>query len=163
MAIMDMPTMLASSYVSNTFNPTDVFTLPTGRSGACDPMGEVETSRIKSVRFPSPPAALSPPPPPLKKDTPMALRYVQVFIADTNKSLSLEDRILFKGEAKMTDLDDNELFFELDIKDILAKHNAKRVKVVNKDAVPQPTGHVFLEPARVRDLKMTVVTIASFG
>lgn len=87
------------------------------------------------------------------------LRIVQVFIVDPNENVSLEDCLLYKGEAKMTDLENNELFFELDIKDILAKHNEKRIKMVNKlikDRVE------YLEPAKIRDLKMNVVDIATF-
>lgn len=86
-------------------------------------------------------------------------RYVQVFICDPNENVPLEECLLYRGEPKLTDLTDQELFFEIDIKSALLKHNDKRVGYVDK-SVKERTDH--LEPARIRDLKMTVVTIASF-
>lgn len=86
-------------------------------------------------------------------------RIVQVFIADTDENVPLDKSMLFSGEQKLTDLTDQELFFEVDIKTLLDKHNAERVKLVDK-SVKERTEH--LEPARIRDLKMTVVVIAAF-
>lgn len=86
-------------------------------------------------------------------------RLVQVFIADVHDSVPLADALLYSGEAKFTDLTDQELFFEIDITSILKAHNDKRTKMVNK-AVKERVEH--LEPARIRDLKMTVVNIATF-
>lgn len=86
-------------------------------------------------------------------------RLVQIFIADTNENVPLADALLYKGDAKFTDLTDQELFFEIDINSILKAHNDKRVKMVNK-AVKERVEH--LEAARIRDLKMTVVNIATF-
>lgn len=86
-------------------------------------------------------------------------RLVQVFIADPDENVPLTDCLLYSGDQKLTDLTDQELFFEVDIKSILDTHNAKRTGFVNK-AVKERVEH--LEPARIRDLKMTVVTIASF-
>ena len=54
---------------------------------------------------------------------------------------------------------DQELFFEIDINSILKAHNEKRIKIVNKDIKDRTE---YLEPARIRDLTMTVVTVASF-
>ena len=94
------------------------------------------------------------------KDFPMApaRRLVQVIIADPNENVSLEDCILFKGEEKVTDATDQELFFELDIKDLLEKHNEKRIKIIDKKVKERTE---YLEPAKVRDLKMVVVTVAN--
>jgi hypothetical protein len=88
-----------------------------------------------------------------------ARRLVQVFIADPDENVPLADCLLYSGEQKLTDLTDQELFFEVDIKSILEAHNDKRVTLVNK-VVKERTE--YLEPARIRDLKMTVVTIAQF-
>lgn len=85
-------------------------------------------------------------------------RVVQVFIADSNDNLSLDDCLLFKGDEKLTDATDQELFFELDIKDMLERHNAKRVKIIDKKVKDRTE---YLEPAKVRDLKMVVVTVAN--
>ena len=85
-------------------------------------------------------------------------RVVQVFIADPNENISLDDCLLFKGEEKLTDATDQELFFELDIKNLLEKHNEKRVKIIDKKVKDRTE---YLEPAKVRDLKMVVVTVAN--
>lgn len=87
------------------------------------------------------------------------LRVVQVWIADTNENIPLDKRILYKGDPKVTEDTDQELFFEINIKEILEKHNAERVKFVNK-AVKDRTE--YLEPVKIRDLKMTVVNLAQF-
>ena len=88
-----------------------------------------------------------------------ARRLVQVVIVDPNENVSLEDCLLFKGEEKLTDATDQELFFELDIKDILEKHNTKRTKIIDKKVKDRTE---YLEPAKIRDLKMVVVNVASF-
>jgi hypothetical protein len=85
-------------------------------------------------------------------------RIVQVFVADPNDNIAIDDCLLFKGEEKLTDATDQELFFELDIKNMLEIHNAKRVKIIDKKVKDRTE---YLEPAKVRDLKMVVVTVAS--
>lgn len=86
-------------------------------------------------------------------------RLVQVFIADPDENVPVADCLLHRGEPVLTDATDQELFFEIDIKTILDAHNAKRVKLIDKK-VKERTEN--LEPAKIRDLKMTVVTIATF-
>jgi hypothetical protein len=86
-------------------------------------------------------------------------RLVQVFIADPNDNIPVDQCLLYSGEQKLTDLTDQELFFEIDIKSLLAAHNEKRVKIVDK-TVKERTE--YLEAARVRDLKMVVATLATF-
>lgn len=78
----------------------------------------------------------------------MTKRVVQVYIIDPSDQVPLEDSMVYMDAAPhLTDLTDQELFFEIDIKGKLAAHNAKRV---------------ILPPVKVRDLKMTVVEIAVF-
>lgn len=86
-------------------------------------------------------------------------RLVQVLIADPNENIPIEQCLLYRGDQKLTDANDQELFFELDIKDILAKHNEARVKIVDKKVKERTE---YLEPAKIRDLKMVVVTVAEF-
>lgn len=86
-------------------------------------------------------------------------RIVQVFIADPNENIPLENRLLYRGDQKLTDLTDQELFFEVDIKTLLAAHNEMRTKIIDK-SVKERTE--YLEAARIRDLKMTVVNVAQF-
>lgn len=99
---------------------------------------------------------------PAKKEPPMATpkrRIVQVFIADTNENIPLEKSILYKGDQKLTDATDQELFFEIDIKAILEQYNAYRTTVRDKKVKEREE---FLEPVKIRDLKMVVVTVAEF-
>jgi len=95
-----------------------------------------------------------------KKESQVTRRLVQVFIADPNENVPLEDSLLYSGDQKLTDATDQELFFEIDMRTILADHNKKRVtfKVKNHSL----DRDVFLEPAKIRDLKMVVVTVAGF-
>lgn len=93
------------------------------------------------------------------KDDVMALRYVQVLIADTDENLPLDRRVIYKGDQKITDLTDQELFFEIDIKTILDSHNSYRTSVINKKVKERTE---MLEPVKIRDLKMVVTTIAEF-
>lgn len=96
-----------------------------------------------------------------KKQMPSA-RIVRVFIADTNENLPLERRVIYKSEEKLTDLTDQELFFEANPAALLAEHNAFRTTVIDK-ALTKATGkESLLEPARIRDLKMVVVDVAAF-
>lgn len=88
-------------------------------------------------------------------------RIVRVFIADPNESLPLDKRILYKSEEFHTDLTDQELFFEANPAAMLAKHNEYRITVMDKK-LSNPQREVKLEPARIRDLKMVVVDVATF-
>lgn len=83
-------------------------------------------------------------------------RIVQVFIADPDEKVPLKHALLYEGQAHLTDLTDQELFFEINIKEILDKHNALRITLKDKDSKEES----YLDPVRIRDLKMTVVTIA---
>lgn len=90
-------------------------------------------------------------------------RIVKVFIADPNENLPLDKRVLYSGEERLTDLTDQELFFEVPIKELLDKHNSDtRTKTADKKASEKAGRDVFLEPIRIRDLKMVVVTVAQF-
>lgn len=98
---------------------------------------------------------------PIEIQTQMATRrIVQVIIADTNDNVPLEACVLYKGTEKLTDATDQELFFETNISDVLAKHNTNRVKWLDKEATKRSGRDVFLEPAKIRELKMVVVTVA---
>lgn len=98
---------------------------------------------------------------PPETEPPMAAtrRLVKVVIVDPNENIPLDQCLLYSGEEKLTDATDQELFFEIDIKDILAKHNEKRGKIVDKKVKERVE---YLEPAKIRDLKMVVVNVASF-
>jgi hypothetical protein len=93
-----------------------------------------------------------------EKQTMSNTRIARVIIADTNESLPLDKRILYMGEEKLTDLTDNELFFELPMADLLVEHN--KVRTATKDKASKDGE--MLPAARIRDLRMVVVDIAKF-
>jgi hypothetical protein len=102
----NLPTMASASHTHSSYSTADFALGVTGPSG---PAG-VEGQGL----FVHKPIQLQP------KGTPMpARRVVQVFIADPNENISLDDCLLFKGIEKVTDATDQELFFELDIKTLL--------------------------------------------
>ena len=168
----DFPSISASTYASQTYGGlgaqdatgSTFFNLTGGSVGALGAIGAARAEPIakqlvRGRRLPVHPATDNTE----EAGTIMAItparRLVQVFIADPNENVPLEQSLLYRGEQKLTDATDQELYFEIDIKDILAKHNEARVKMVDK-AVKERTE--YLEPARVRDLKMVVTTIATF-
>lgn len=90
---------------------------------------------------------------------PSTLRLARVVVFDPTEALPLDKRILVMTEEKPTDLTDQELFFELDVKNILDKHNAVRAQTRDKKASEKAGKDVFLEPIRIRDLRMTVLEV----
>ena len=91
-----------------------------------------------------------------------AMRIVKVIIADTDENLPLDRRVIYTGPEHVTDLTDQELFYEIPIAELLAAHNKLRVETFNTRATVKLQRDVVLEPIRIRDLKMVVVTVASF-
>lgn len=86
-------------------------------------------------------------------------RLVKVVIIDPDDKVPLDKCLLHCSDEHLTDLTDQELFFEIDIKNILDKHNEVRTEIVDK-TIKERTE--YLEPVKVRDLRMVVVTVASF-
>lgn len=87
-------------------------------------------------------------------------RLVQIYIADTDQSVPLKDCLIYSsGEPFVTDMTDQELYFDIELRSVLEAHNVKRVKLYDKSVTAR---NVNLEPARIRDLKMSVVTLATF-
>lgn len=98
---------------------------------------------------------------PQKDEEMSTLRIVRVYIADPNENLPVEKRLLYTGQEQTTDLTDQELFFEVPIQELLKTHNEVRAKTRDKE-VSSKDDPVYLEPVRIRDLKMIVLTIAQF-
>lgn len=86
-------------------------------------------------------------------------RIVKVYIMDPDENVPLDKSLLYEGDETLTDLTDQELFFEVDIKTILADHNTYRKTLVNKK-IKDRTEH--LDAVKIRELKMVVVEIAKF-
>lgn len=89
-------------------------------------------------------------------------RIVQVFIADPNDNVPLDKSVLYTGSQKLTDLTDAELYFEIPINDLLKAHNEMRVKQLDKEASKRSGKDIFMDPVKIRELKMVVITIAQF-
>ena len=90
-------------------------------------------------------------------------RVVQVFIVDTDEDLPLTKAILHQDEIpRLTDATDTELFFEVNIQEKLEAHNDYRARCLDKQASINAGKDIFLEPIRIRDLKMCVATVAEF-
>ena len=87
-------------------------------------------------------------------------RLVRVIVVDAHEYVKAEDAILYRSDETFTDKTDQELFFDIPITKLLDDHNTSRVKVRNKKVKEREE---FLEPARIRDLDMVVLTIAEFG
>jgi hypothetical protein len=154
----EMPLMTASSYSSSTMDAKklwDEYSAERNRIGGglagigqavdVSPMVQAVANMIQQ-----------------KEQAMAAARIVKVFIADSNENIPLDKRVLYSGEEKLTDLTDQELFFEVSINDLLTKHNEFRKTVIDKAQAEKFGRDIYLEPARIRDLKMVVVTVASF-
>ena len=89
-------------------------------------------------------------------------RVVRVFIADADTNVPIDKRIIYEGEEIVTDLTDQELFFEIDINTILKDYNKVRTTILNQDLSDSTGRDVMLKEIKIRDLFMTVVNIASF-
>jgi hypothetical protein len=81
---------------------------------------------------------------------------------DPDERVPVANRILHKSDEMVTDETDQELFFGIPVADLLKSHNAFREghEVEEKDG--DTTKRRKLKPVRIRDLTMTVVTVASF-
>lgn len=156
----EMPKVVGSSYTTSTVCPltwNDSTTAATGSTWSV-PAHE-HWQQLLMQKSPTFPLTVTLP---AKQEQNVAnpkRRLVQVFIADPDSNVPLNDSLLYTGAQKLTDATDQELFFEIDIKNILEAHNAKRITWPNKTVKERVE---YLEPVRIRDLKMVVVTIAEF-
>lgn len=161
----ELPTLVDAShrhtlYSAGNFAPGDGREFAaTGVAGGFATGAAANLAALGTRRFAEANHAKTPDPQP--KEAVMATtprRFVQVLIADSNENIPLADCLLYKGEEHLTDATDQELFYELDIRALLEAHNAKRTKIVDKKVKDRTE---YLEPAKVRDLKMVVVTVAN--
>lgn len=165
----ETPAILSSNYTNTTIDPGSIW-----RSPEISPTFNVWEEWKKIQRLGQEEEANTPIPPHLLRNQPLiertvetmasanTRRIVQVFIADTDLNVPLDESLIFKGDQKLTDLTDTELFFEVPIAELLNKHNAKRATWLDKEASKRAGKDIFLEPTRIRELKMVVVTVAQF-
>ena len=142
----EMPTFAASSYASSTASLDELFQT-NGLETAVSGHRPLLRAHFNQPQQEMPNMAVA-----------IGRRVVQVFVSDPNPNLSLENCLLYKGDVQVTDLTDQELYFELDIRKLLADHNEKRTKTVDKTIKDRVE---YLEPAKIRDLKMSVVTVTT--
>jgi len=98
----------------------------------------------------------------IPKEIYMTKRLVRVFLVDPNESVPLDSSMLYKSDEKLTDLTDQELFFEIPVQELLTKHNALRATLIDKAASKRSNKDVLLEPAKIRDLTMTVLVLETW-
>lgn len=136
--MLETPTMLNTVISGANYCFTDTGTTTIGL-GTINPMESLEVGKMENNT-----------------------RVIRIFIADADTNVDINDRILYQGKEIVTELTDQELFFELNITDILNSHNMDRVKMLNKDLSDSTGRDVYLKKIKIRDLVMTVVNIASF-
>jgi len=166
MALGDLPTIAKSMYASSTHSGTQFLGLAQQNATSNIPSQNILRGMERDVdlerRIQELDKRNQPP-----QEKPMAAattskttrRLVKVIIMDPDEMVPLDDCILYSGDEKLTDLTDQELFFEVEIKELLSDHNEMRKGIVNK-SIKERTE--YLEPIKVRDLKMVVVDIAVF-
>lgn len=159
----DTPTMAAANYSNSTYAGAQMLgaaSFISNSARASEPSDWTAAEALNEFRALEPCRRVIVKPTPNEEESPMpARRIVQVYIADPSDAVPLADSVLYTGDQKMTDLTDQELFFEIDIKSILEAHNAKRAKIIDKKIKDRTE---YLEAVKVRDLKMVVVNVASF-
>lgn len=97
------------------------------------------------------------------KDKNMTYRIVNIYLVDANSDIDNDKAILYSREGIFTDLQDSDLFFEIEnIKELLKAHNDYRAQVLDKTATREVGRDIFLEKIRISDLVFNVVTIAKF-
>ena len=91
------------------------------------------------------------------------LRIVRVFLVDPDQRVPVGSRILHRSDELTTDATDQELFFDIPVNDLLKKHNELRAGVKWDEKTAEGTRErTGLKEARIRDLVMSVTTIAQF-
>lgn len=82
------------------------------------------------------------------QESPVTRRLIQVFIADPDEKVPLDKSLIYTGSQKLTDLNDQELFFEIEIKALLDQHNATRATIIDKEVKDRTE---YLEPVKIRE------------
>lgn len=161
----DLPSISNYTSASTTYVPDTIFTgIANSGSGGSGGIGAVNNAIFVERR----PLTFAQPDrhrqeneikEPVNKMANPSRRIVKVIIIDPDDRVPLDKCILYSGEEKLTDLTDQELFFEVEIKSLLDKHNTYRKTVVDK-TVKERTEN--LDAIKIRDLRMVVVDVAKF-
>jgi hypothetical protein len=93
-----------------------------------------------------------------------ALRVVQIFIADRHPDVPLESAIIYSSPKPFaTDMTNQELYFTINIMELLKEHNEFRVELKDREATKRAGKEVMLEEIRISDLDMQVTAFTEFG
>jgi hypothetical protein len=82
-------------------------------------------------------------------------------VVDPNENVPMEDSIMWQKEC-LTDETDVELLQQIGMVEILAKHNSKRVSILDKTRSIAAEKDIYLEPAKLRDVVSRVITVVIF-
>lgn len=168
----DLPKLVNHAMASNTHNPGDYFS-PVETTASAESwlwrqeriQNQVRLQNLGGL-FAGPFDNQPPTKPTTEKQMSAVLkssrRVVQVFIMDPDVRVPLDKSLLHHSEPKLTDLTDQELFYEIEIKKILDTHNEARIWILDKRASERAGKDINLEPIRIRDLVMTIVDVAKF-
>lgn len=91
------------------------------------------------------------------------LRVVRVFLVDPDERVPVDKRVLHRSDEMTTDMTDQELFFSIPVNDLLASHNKTRGSVEWEEKTSEGAkSKIGLKDVRIRDLIMSVTTVAEF-
>lgn len=112
-------------------------------------------------------AFLNPPTEGVAMSTPVQikskLRVVRVFLVDPDDRVPVAKRVMHRSDEMTTDATDQELYFDIPVNELLKKHNAERAEIEWEEKTTEGTKtRKGLKEARIRDLVMSVTTIAQF-
>ena len=62
-------------------------------------------------------------------------RLVQLYIVDPDEKVPVSLSLIYKGEPMVTDLKDDELFYDVPVRDLLTKHNVTPPRTLEYDSV----------------------------
>ena len=84
-------------------------------------------------------------------------RIVLVTVVDPDPKVPADHSLLYMSPGWfVTDCNNDELKMSLDIRALLDRHNAYREQVVDREASKGRAQSVYLEPAKFRDLQISV-------
>ena len=89
-------------------------------------------------------------------------RIVNIYIVDPDKAVPMDKALLYSRENLLTEDEDQDLLFNLDVKDIVTKHNSVRVTILDEEKTDKRGSNVYLQEVRPSELTMKIVTLAQF-
>jgi len=98
-----------------------------------------------------------------KDEEPMTdLRIVSIYVVDPDENLEPKDALVHIKENFMTDLTNEDILVDLELKEALANHNTKRIKIVDEDRSDDRGKEVMLKTVKIKDLIIKINTLQTF-